>query len=252
MNYKRSLSGPSSAVRTLHHRLLEISRVSHDGALQSFPIRIMRKRFHGLKKVVRELYKWWLLISKSRYTDVQQKLRQSWNKYNLYNLSRAEAPNTANRTFYQQKWSAKSLTRAYHGETLQEKKWQRMFRPYIRSVVPMDHTYLGKNDGSDEAAGRGSGKDVGPDQRVKKTQRTPYMNMVYAELERRLDTAIFRALFASSTRQARQFVVHGCVKVNGKKVRSLDLFPVPLLMMPYPDDLSRLSTESRRHVPSRA
>ena len=45
------------------------------------------------------------------------------------------------------------------------------------------------------------------------------MNMVYAELERRLDTAIFRAMFASSTRQAREFVVHGYVKVNGKKVR---------------------------------
>ena len=82
----------------------------------------------------------------------------------------------------------------------------------------MDHTYLGKTDGSDEAAGRGSGKDVGPDERAKKPQRTPYMNMVYAQLERRLDTAIFRAMFASSTRQARQFVVHGCVKVNGKKV----------------------------------
>lgn len=82
----------------------------------------------------------------------------------------------------------------------------------------MDHTYLGKTDGSDEAAGRGSGRDVGPDQKAKKAQRTPYMNMVYAELERRLDTAIFRALFASSARQARQFVVHGYVKVNGKKV----------------------------------
>lgn len=48
--------------------------------------------------------------------------------------------------------------------------------------------------------------------------RTPYMNMVYAPMERRLDTAIFRAMFASSTRQARQFVVHGYVKVNGKKM----------------------------------
>jgi ribosomal protein S4 len=42
--------------------------------------------------------------------------------------------------------------------------------------------------------------------------------MAYYPLERRLDTAIFRALFASSVRQARQFVVHGLVKVNGKKV----------------------------------
>ncbi|TKA73786.1 hypothetical protein B0A49_05136, partial [Cryomyces minteri] len=47
---------------------------------------------------------------------------------------------------------------------------------------------------------------------------TPYMHMVYHPTERRLDTAIWRALFASSTRQARQFVVHGFVKVNGKKM----------------------------------
>ena len=50
------------------------------------------------------------------------------------------------------------------------------------------------------------------------------MNMVYAPVERRLDTAIFRALFASSTRQARQFVVHGYVKVNGKKVSNLEIW----------------------------
>jgi len=45
------------------------------------------------------------------------------------------------------------------------------------------------------------------------------MHMAFHPLERRLDTAIFRALFASSSKQARQFVVHGWVKVNGKKVR---------------------------------
>lgn len=46
------------------------------------------------------------------------------------------------------------------------------------------------------------------------------MNMTYAPLERRIDVAIHRALFASSTRQARQFVVHGAVKVNGQVVRA--------------------------------
>jgi ribosomal protein S4 len=44
------------------------------------------------------------------------------------------------------------------------------------------------------------------------------MHMTYFPTERRLDTAVWRALFASSARQARQFVVHGFVKVNGKKV----------------------------------
>ncbi|KAJ4982482.1 30s ribosomal subunit, partial [Stagonosporopsis vannaccii] len=42
------------------------------------------------------------------------------------------------------------------------------------------------------------------------------MQMAYYPLERRLDTAVFRALFASSVRQARQFCVHGRVRVNGK------------------------------------
>lgn len=111
------------------------------------------------------------------------------------------------------------MTRGYHGETVREKHWQKMFRPTLRSVVPMDYEYLARTDGSEQALGRGSGLDISPDGPKPKTRPgTPYMNMVYAPLERRLDTAIFRALFASSTRQARQFVVHGDVKVNGKKV----------------------------------
>lgn len=93
-----------------------------------------------------------------------------------------------------------------------------MFRRGVRSVVPMNHSYLAQHDGAEQSAGRGSGLDISPGEKRKGTPRTPYLNMVYAPAERRLDTAIFRALFASSTRQARQFVVHGDVKVNGKKV----------------------------------
>ena len=86
----------------------------------------------------------------------------------------------------------------------------------------MDHKYLAGNDGSEQALGRGSGLDVEPGREAAPVLRTPYMNMLYAPAERRLDTAIFRAMFASSTRQARQFVVHGYVNVNGQKVcRSL-------------------------------
>ncbi len=147
-----------------------------------------------------------------------KKLRQSWNKYNLYNLSRAEPPNTFTRTFFQQKWSAKSTARAYHGETVKEKHWQRMFRRRLRSVVPMDHNQLARSDGFEQAEGRGSGLEPHPDNKPRPFPKTPYMNMTFAPLERRLDTAIFRAMFASSTRQARQFVVHGDVKVNGKEV----------------------------------
>jgi ribosomal protein S4 len=155
-----------------------------------------------------------------------QRVRQSWNKYNLYNLSRLEQPFTAYRTFFQQKWTAKAQARAYHGEQIRERQWTRMFSRYLPSVVPMNAHDLAKDDGSEQAAGRGSGRDEllgeGPnDQRngsSKKLPTTPYMGMTFYPAERRLDTAVFRALFASSARQARQFCVHGFVKVNGRKV----------------------------------
>lgn len=96
-----------------------------------------------------------------------------------------------------------------------------MFRPTLRSVVPMDYKRLAEDDGAKQAMGRGSGLELNPNRKSRKPLQTPYMNMLYAPAERRLDTAIFRALFASSTRQARQFVVHGYVKVNGKPVIAL-------------------------------
>jgi ribosomal protein S4 len=103
---------------------------------------------------------------------------------------------------------------------VREKQWERMFSRRSRAVVPMDAKYLAENDGSMESAGRGSGlakfdRDGNP---VLGPKLIPYMQMTFAPLERRLDMAIFRAMFASSARQARQFVVHGAVKVNGKKV----------------------------------
>lgn len=100
-----------------------------------------------------------------------------------------------------------------------------MFDRRLPAVVPMDYKLLARTDGSEQAAGRGSGLNItkrkdGSDQseRERAPQRTPYMHMTYFPTERRLDTAVWRALFASSARQARQFVVHGFVKVNGKKV----------------------------------
>lgn len=83
----------------------------------------------------------------------------------------------------------------------------------------MDYHRLAEDDGAKQAMGRGSGLEKETTGKLKFGRRqTPYMNMLYAPVERRLDTAIFRALFASSTRQARQFVVHGYVRVNGKPV----------------------------------
>ncbi|KAI0378105.1 alpha-L RNA-binding motif-containing protein [Hypomontagnella monticulosa] len=164
------------------------------------------KRYHGLKR---------------------PKLRQSWNKYNLYNLVRTRDPGIGSNdrdTFFQQKWKAKGMLRSYHGEHVVERKWVRMFSRRLLSVAEMDAKYMAKHDGSELAAGRGSGKDARTLWRsplINKRTLTPYMQMTFAPMERRLDIAVFRAMFASSTRQARQFCIHGAVKVNGK-------------VMPYP------------------
>lgn len=104
----------------------------------------------------------------------------------------------------------------------------------------MDPEQLARSDGYEHGEGRGSGLEPHPDKKPKPFPKTPYMNMTFAPLERRLDTAVFRAMFASSTRQARQFVVHGDVKVNGKQVHCPGKYPrrletlIPAFQMIYP------------------
>lgn len=165
---------------------------------------------------------------KGLYNLNRPKLRQSWNKYNLYNIWRQREPyigrgDLTSETFFQQKWRARGLLRAYHGEHIRERDWIRMFSRRLLSVANMSPKYMAKNDGSELAAGRGSGEDMNGEMwdapEVKPARITPYMNMAFAPMERRLDIAVFRAMFASSARQARQFCLHGAVKVNGKVMR---------------------------------
>lgn len=169
----------------------------------------------------------------------------------MYNISRAVGRESAVKgmnTFFQQKWAAKSKMRGYHGEHIPEIQWKRLFSRRLMGAVDMPPKYLARHDGSEQAEGRGSGlttsnltaesfsempklETESPYQKTffgdvnellmkKLPEMTPYMQMTFAPLERRLDTAIFRALFASSVRQARQFIIHGSVKVNGHKVRA--------------------------------
>lgn len=104
----------------------------------------------------------------------------------------------------------------------------------------MNHGYLAAYDGSEQATGRGAGLEDEKDATNKKrssNRMTPYMQMTYYPIERRLDTAIWRALFSSSVRQARQFCVHGLVKVNGKKM------PYPGYML-NPGDMFQVEPDS--------
>ena len=232
-----------------------------------------------------------VLVTRELVADkIPQRLRQSWNKYNLYNIARAAGaePQIKGRaTFFQQKWAAKSKTRGYHGEHVSEKKWVRLFSRRLVSAVDLPPEYLAANDGSEQAAGRGSGLStsditaetysrvprISTDKRARPSHfaqkrgdgfgdvngmlskqhehMTPYMQMTFAPLERRLDTAVFRAMFASSVRQARQFVIHGAVKVNGKKVCFKFKMPLWANGLMATDGTPVVCSEPWRYVPSR-
>lgn len=122
---------------------------------------------------------------------------------------------------FQQLWRAKAEARKYHGDHLTLRQWQNIFKHNVGSygVVKMNTKQMAMSDGAEYAMGRGSG--LGTDmfgQAVGRKRRdtVPYATMMWAPLERRLDMALFRALFASSALQARQFILHGKVKVNGR------------------------------------
>lgn len=120
------------------------------------------------------------------------------NKFNLVNMI---TWNKAKRrgSMFQQQFQAKSETRAFHGPHLTETQWRNIFKGELNGVNPLRST-----------------KEAVDEQQ----RETPWALQTYLPTERRLDTAIFRSFFASSTRQAHQLIVKGKVKVNGIKIRS--------------------------------
>lgn len=124
------------------------------------------------------------------------RVRASMNKYNLFNLYKKPSIKYTGSSLYQQKWTSKAETRAYHGEHLTEGRWKNLFDPNLQSVAQLDASLKG----------------IG-------VKPTPMALQTYAALEKRLEFAIFRSMFASSIRQARQFILGGQVKVNGVVIR---------------------------------
>ncbi|AMD19369.1 HBR468Wp [Eremothecium sinecaudum] len=123
------------------------------------------------------------------------RIRASFNKYNLFNLYKKPHIEFRSTTLFQQKWKSKQETRAYHGDHITESRWKSTFLPKLQSVAQLDASLQGEN-----------------------VEPTPILMQTYAVLEKRLDFAIFRAMFASSIRQARQFIIRGYVTVNGVKI----------------------------------
>lgn len=68
-------------------------------------------------------------------------------------------------------------------------------------------------------------------------------------LETRLDTVVYRAGYGLTQNQARQFVTHGHVKINGKKTSIPSFQVMPNMVISLDPELLTLIEEQRGHTP---
>lgn len=152
---------------------------------------------------------------------------QSWHPRNLYNLWQCSfSPKkkldfkTSNDTLFQQRWKAKAAVRAYHGDYIPEKIFKRWYIPdNLPNIRPKKVVKGDDKESLEEFAGRKQREDeYETDEAV--YDMAPVGSLMFAEVERRIDTIVFRSCFAHSIYEARRLVVHGYVMLNGKKVGS--------------------------------
>ncbi|KAH9026821.1 hypothetical protein EDB85DRAFT_1978060 [Lactarius pseudohatsudake] len=146
----------------------------------------------------------------------------SWTGENLYNLWRRSLGEPAKeidftrtqKSLFQQRWIAKRLIRAYHGDFINEKTFKRWYMPTTlpdvrprRAQTEVQTTQLNKWAKLPKARLTGEDQEELP----------PVGSLMFSEVERRIDVVIFRACLAHSVYDARRMVVHGQVLLNGKK-----------------------------------
>lgn len=160
-------------------------------------------------------------------------MHQSWSLDNLYSVwARAFVAqkhvtfSRTNRTLFQQRWTAKALIRAYHGDFIPEKMFKRWYLPAtLPDVRPRLQTRSNASLVLDEFAGRTEQLERAERRRKEEDEKglAPVGSLMMAEVERRIDVFIFRCCFASSVYEARRLVIHGHVLLNGKKVRAVPI-----------------------------
>lgn len=164
--------------------------------------------------------------------------RMSWAGINLYNLwQRSLGPATGpdettfRRTFltlFQQRWKAKRLVRGYHGDYIGEKKFKKWYLPeLIPDVRPKRPLGLGLRS-IDALKLGGRSKEAARLERAALKQdwdlaSAPVGSLMFLEVEKRIDTIVFRACLATSVYQARHLVLAGKVKLNGSTVSSASI-----------------------------
>lgn len=109
------------------------------------------------------------------------------------------------------------MIRAYHGDHIPERRFKRWFLP-----VELPSYATPSASGSSKPRPGGMFDGVARKGRQEgDAQKLPIASLFVREVERRLDTVVFRSCFATSAREARSLVVQGKVKVNGVKVSCL-------------------------------
>ncbi|EPQ51589.1 alpha-L RNA-binding motif-containing protein [Gloeophyllum trabeum ATCC 11539] len=154
--------------------------------------------------------------------------RMSWHPRNLYNLWRrslgkkvreTDFTNTT-KTLFQQRWAAKQLVRAYHGDFINEKIFKRWYLPATLPDVRPRKRIAG-DDSIDLTSWAGRTRTAKREkERLAEEEAkglAPVGSLMFAEVERRIDVFIFRCCFAHSVYEARRLVIHGDVLLNGKK-----------------------------------
>ncbi|KAL9714550.1 hypothetical protein Ac2012v2_002864 [Leucoagaricus gongylophorus] len=154
--------------------------------------------------------------------------RMSWSPQNLFNLwNRTIGPKSrgldfifspAKETLFQQRWLSKKLVRAYHGDYINEKVFKRWYLPEtIPDVRPRRAIKIGDDEASLAEYARRKTRTEESEQAIEKRGMPPVGSLMFSEIERRIDTVVFRSCFAESIYEARRLVIHGKVLLNGKK-----------------------------------
>lgn len=152
---------------------------------------------------------------------------QSWSPQNLYNLmARTQTAlsgelswKQTSASMYQQRVKSKRFLRAYHGDHIPERRFKRWF-------LPLDLPSFDNPTAAGSKAPRLGGMFAGARRtasvrdavRKEAEGPLPIASLFVREVERRLDTVVFRSCFARSIYEARAMVVQGKVRCNGSKV----------------------------------
>jgi len=153
--------------------------------------------------------------------------RMSWSPRNLYNLWRrslgekvSETDYTrTTKTLFQQRWAAKQLVRAYHGDYINEKIFKRWYLPETLPDVRPRKSLLDDTLILNKWANRNDALERAKKKKEEEALKglPPVGSLMFSEIERRIDVIIFRSCFAHSIYEARRLVIHGDVLLNGKQ-----------------------------------